>query len=359
MALPVLERVRTALPQVQTVYTFFSPSAEAFAQSLGADFTDYLPFDSTTAMRAVLDALVPTALVFSKGDVWPILMREATVRHVRTGLVSASVPERSRRAQGMSVAITHEAYGALDAIGAASQADARQLVRAGAHADRIRVTGDTRYDQAWTRAHTAPRNAAVIAALESHRPTLVAGSTWPADDAELLKAWLHVRASVPGARLVIAPHELHASHLAALEGWARGHALTIARLDMDTARDADVVLVDRMGVLADLYALADAAYVGGGFHDAGLHSLVEPAVFRVPAVIGPRHTKSRDAALMLAAGGVVSADDADALARAITRLLGDSLYRAAMSDAMGVVVASELGAADRSFEIVRELLGAV
>jgi 3-deoxy-D-manno-octulosonic-acid transferase len=62
---------------------------------------------------------------------------------------------------------------------------------------------------------------------------------------------------------------------------------------------------------------------------------------------------------MLAAGGVVSADDADALARAITRLLGDSLYRAAMSDAMGVVVASELGAADRSFEIVRELLGAV
>lgn len=359
MALPVLERVRRALPHVQIAYTFFSPSAEVFSHGVGADFTDYLPFDSAVAMRTVLDALIPTALVFSKSDVWPTLVREAAARRVRLGLVSGSVPAGSRRARGVGVAFTQAAYATLDLIGAASPTDARYLARAGARADRIRVTGDTRYDQAWTRAHAAPRHEALVRALDSERPTLLAGSTWPADEAELLRAWPRISAAIPHPRLIIAPHELRDAHIASLTAWARGHSLHVARLDAADAPDADVVLVDRMGVLADLYGIADAAYVGGGFHEDGLHSLVEPAVFRVPTVIGPRHARSRDAALMIAAGGVTSADGSEGLARAFVRILGDRAYHGAMADAMSVVVASELGAADRSFEIVRELLGAV
>jgi 3-deoxy-D-manno-octulosonic-acid transferase len=121
----------------------------------------------------------------------------------------------------------------------------------------------------------------------------------------------------------------------------------------------DVIVVDRLGVLADLYALATAAYVGGGFHDAGLHSLVEPAVFRVPVIIGPRHTDSRDAALMLATGGAVSVDDAPQLSRALIRLFTDDQERSDRAEAIGAVVAAELGAVDRTFELVRELLRTV
>ena len=123
--------------------------------------------------------------------------------------------------------------------------------------------------------------------------------------------------------------------------------------------ETDVVVVDRMGVLADLYAVATIAYVGGGFHDAGLHSLVEPAVCRVPVLVGPQHADSRDAGLMLAAGGAMSADGAEQLTRLMVRLMTDERERADRSDAIGAVVAAELGAVDRSFELVRELLRSV
>jgi 3-deoxy-D-manno-octulosonic-acid transferase len=358
MALPVLQSLRRALPNTQIAYTFFSPSAEALATQMGADFSDYLPFDSASSAAIALDALDPTVLVFSKGDVWPALVREASVQGVGLALISASIPESSRRVSGVGTLLTRDAYRALDVIGAASAEDAARIVEAGARADRVRVTGDTRYDQAWARAHTDQRHGTTVSALQSDRPTLVAGSTWRSDERELFPAWLATRASVPSARLVIAPHEPTAGRVASIMEWAAANGLSAAHLDDATAA-SDVIIVDRVGVLADLYAVATVAYVGGGFHDAGLHSLVEPAVFRVPLLVGPRHIRSRDAALMLATGGAMSADNAPQLTRALVRLMTDERERADRAEAIGNVVATELGAADRSFEIVRELLGMV
>lgn len=355
MALPLLQTVRRALPSVQIAYTFYSPSAEALAHQMDADFSDYLPFDSGSSARMALDALDPTAIVFTKADVWPALVREAAAQDVRLALVSASIPASSRRTSGMGSMLTSDAYGALDAIGAASSADAERIVEAGARASRVRVTGDTRYDQAWARARTEPRNVGTVSKLASARPTLVAGSTWRSDERELLPAWLELLTAVPNARLIIAPHELTDAHLLSIEQWARSSSLSVAGLH-EASADTDVVIVDRMGVLADLYALAMIAYVGGGFHRSGLHSLVEPAVFRAPVIVGPNNVDSRDAAMMLATGGAVSVDGAAQMARVLTRLMTDESERAARSDGMVSVVAAELGAVDRSFEIVRQLL---
>lgn len=358
MALPLLQRVRSALPSIQIAYTFYSPSAAAVAEQMGADFTDYLPFDSTSSARVVIDALDPTAIVFTKGDVWPALVREAVAQDVRLALVSASIPASSRRTTSMGAMLTRDAYGALDVVGAASLDDAARIVEAGARPSRVRVTGDTRYDQAWGRAHANRRNVETVERLESERPTLVAGSTWRSDERELLPAWLTLRETVGSARLIIAPHELADAHLTAIRKWASANELTAAGID-DANSETDVVIVDRMGVLPDLYALATVAYVGGGFHGSGLHSLVEPAVFRAPVIVGPNHVDSRDARLMLETGGIISVDDAAHFARAMIRLMTESEERADRAEAIGTVVAGELGAADRSFGIVRELLRAV
>ena len=358
MALPVLQRVRRSLPLVQTAFTFFSPSAELFAHQVGVDFSDYLAFDTPSSARNAIAALDPSALVFSKGDVWPMLVREAAAQDVRLGIVSASMPRGSMRANAIGSLLTRDAYALLDAIGAASADDAKNLVRAGAREGRVRVTGDTRYDQAWARAHSGARNIGLTNALGSSRPTLVAGSTWPSDERHLLPAWRALRSDVPNARILIAPHEPTAAHLASLERWAGEASLSFAGLDAADA-DTDVVLVDRMGVLAELYDLATVAYVGGGYHAAGLHSLVEPAVFGVPVLIGPNSARSRDAQLMLRSGGAVTVHDSAELGRQAGRLLSDARERADRSEAMRGVVAAELGAADRSFEIVRELLRTV
>jgi 3-deoxy-D-manno-octulosonic-acid transferase len=298
MARPVLTLMRTRHPGTQLAYTFFSPSAEDFSRTLAVDFCDYLPFDSAGDMRAVVDALTPRALVFSKVDVWPELVRQAQRRGVRLGMISAALSERSGRRRSVARLMLEDAYASLDAVGAVDQETADRLVQLGVRREVIEVTGDTRFDQVWQRAEALDRSSGLFARLVSDRPTLVAGSTWPSDEGPLLEAVSRVRKRTP-LRLVIAPHELSPDHLEGIRQWADRDNANFARVDEVMAGKADVVLVDRYGVLADLYALASITYVGGGFHDAGLHSVLEPAVFGAPVLFGPKHHNSRDARLLL------------------------------------------------------------
>ena len=355
-ARPVLELVRTRRPEAQLAYTYFSPSARAFAQSLDVDFRDVLPFDVATDMRAALAALAPTALVFSKLDVWPTLAREASRRGTRLGMVSATLAASSSRRSGLAGTLLREAYARLDRVGAISIEDADRLIALGVPSHRVSVTGDTRYDQVWARAQRVDRASALLAPLSNGRPTLVAGSTWPADEAVLLPAWARVAAQRPSARLIVAPHEPTAVHLAPLERWAAAAQLRAARLGASDAPEADVVIVDRVGVLGDLYALADVAYVGGAFHAAGLHSVLEPAAFGAPVLFGPRHAGARDARLLLDADAARVVDDAPSLERALLHWLDSPSERGAAGRAARDVVHAGLGAAERSYELVRELL---
>lgn len=354
-ARPVIERLRAQHPEWQVAYTFFSPSAERFAASVGADLHDYLPFDTADAARRLLDALRPTALVFAKLDLWPRLAEHAAARGVRLGMISATLSEGSGRSGAVARAVLGDAYAALDLVGTIDLADGARLTALGVRTERVRVTGDTRFDQVAARAAAVDRASALLSPLASARPTLVAGSTWPADEAVLLPAWRALRERSPDARLIIAPHEPTASHLAPIETWARGAALSVARLR--DANDAhDVVLVDRVGVLGELYALATAAYVGGGFHAAGLHSVLEPAAFGAPVLFGPRHGKSRDAGLLIAARGGQAVADADELVRAMRILLTEADTRANAGAAAKRVVRDGLGAAERSVGMVEELM---
>jgi 3-deoxy-D-manno-octulosonic-acid transferase len=197
-----------------------------------------------------------------------------------------------------------------------------------------------------------------VAALASDRPTLVAGSTWPADERPLLAAWERVRAAVPDGRLIIAPHEPTESHLAPVERWASDARLRVARLGAAAAPNADVVIVDRVGVLGELYALATISYVGGGFHSAGLHSVLEPAAFGVPVLFGPRFANSRDAALLIANGGGATETTEAGLESRLRGWLTDDRARAESGAAARALVGGGLGAADRSWRLVAALLGA-
>lgn len=354
-ARPVLTLMRQRHSDVQLAYTFFSPSAEEFARALDVDFCDYLPFDDAAEMRAAVGALRPRALVFSKLDVWPVLVREAKRSGVRVGMISATLGAASKRRRGVGALLLSDAYASLDAVGAVDAADAERLVELGVRRDVVEITGDTRFDQVWLRASQLDRESRLLVQLRSDRPTLVAGSTWPSDEAELLPAVARARERVPDLRVIIAPHELSAEHLRSVETWAVDHSLALARVDGANA-DADVVLVDRFGVLGDLYALANVAFVGGGFHDAGLHSVLEPAAYGAPVLFGPRHQRSRDALALLAAGGGRSVGDSAAIERALAEWLTDSRSRSAAGARAATMVEQGRGAAERSLALVERLL---
>ncbi len=354
-AKPVLALLRARRPDAQIAYTHFSPSGRQLAGAIDADFTDYLPFDNAADMDAALAALRPTLLVFSKLDVWPILVERAKLRGVALALISGTLPPHSRRLAGIGGAIARDAYLALDAIGATSVEDAGRFAAAGVPRSRIEVTGDTSFDQVLERADAA-RRSRVVEGLASTRFTLVAGSTWPADNRVLFPAWERFRRRDSKARLIIAPHALSDRQLGAIEAWARP-SYKLARLSEAGATSADVIIVDRYGVLGDIYAVADVAYVGGGLHRAGLHSVIEPAAFGVPVVYGATHARRRDADLLLHAGGAAAIDSAAALERAVSAWLPEAKRKAAGASALAVV-RQEAGASERTYALLTALMSA-
>lgn len=354
-ARPVIQLLREQRPDVQIFYTHFSPSAERFAASVGADLQGYLPFDTAANGRAMLDALQPTALVYSKLDVWPTLTSLAAARGVRVGMISATLAEGSGRRGALAAALLRDAYASLTLVGAIDADDADRLAALGVPSARVRVTGDTRYDQVAARATARHGASAVVSPLKSHRPTLVAGSTWPTDEKVLFAAWRALKVAVPDARLIIAPHEPTDAHCAPIKRWASESGLSCATIE-GARGDTDVILVDRVGVLGDLYALATVAYVGGGFHAAGLHSVLEPASFGVPVLFGPRHHMSRDARLLYEQHGGEPVRDVPELVRALRILFTEDDTRSRAGTAALAVVRQGIGAAEHSLALVLELL---
>jgi len=369
---PVIEALRVERPGWQIADSFFSPSAERLARSMPVDFADYLPLDRPRDVAAALDALAPTALVFGKLDVWPELTLAAAGRGVRLGLISATVAESSSRLAWPVRGWATPAYAALDRIGAIAPEDADRLERLGARPEAITVTGDTRYDSVVQRAARLDRAREPLASLAAGGVgtfTIVAGSTWPADEDVLLPAFAQLRAhrKPPPARLILAPHEPTPGHLAGIETAARDAGLPapirLTQLVEQTASwDAPLVVVDQIGLLADLYALGQTAFVGGGYHRAGLHSVLEPAVFGVPVAFGPRWRMSRDAAMLIERGGAVALPRSvggsarRVLAEQWLSWRGDGAVRTRAGAAAAGVVREGRGAAARTSALVIALL---
>lgn len=141
-----------------------------------------------------------------------------------------------------------------------------------------------------------------------------------------------------------------------MEEWARSERLSLARLGSTESAGADVILVDRTGVLGDLYSLATAAFVGGGFHGAGLHSVLEPAAFGVPVAFGPRHSNSRDAVLLHRSRGGDSVVTTDETIEVLQHWLADPAAREAAGSRARALVQRGLGAGERSYDLVMKLL---
>ena len=355
-ALPVIELLRARRPDVQIAYTFYSPSAAGFARTVAADFADYLPFDTFAHASSIVSAMSPSALVFSKLDIWPALTETAATAGIPVGVISATLPESSGRRGILARALLGDAYRAIDQVGAIDEKDAERLREQGVRAERVRVTGDTRFDQVWARAQRPPPP--IVQRLRSSRPTLVAGSTWPTDEEHLLPAWTRIRDKIPDARLIIAPHEINDGHLGDVESWAKDRSLRLARVDDPAASDADVVLVDRYGILGDLYALADVAFVGGGFHSPGIHSVLEPAAFGSPVLFGPRNERSRESSRLVAAGGGASIKGEADLSIRLDDWLGSPPSRELAGTSARRFVEEGRGAAERSYELITALLPA-
>jgi 3-deoxy-D-manno-octulosonic-acid transferase len=355
----VLLELRRLRPDAQYVYTHFSPSAAALARRLPVDVADYLPYDLPGVVDGLLAGLVPDLLVFAKLDLWPELATRASASGVTVALVAATVSPGSGRLRWPARGLLRPGYEAVAAAGAIAEEDAERLARLGVERQRIRVLGDPRFDSVAARVHAAPSGEALPAL--GGPGTLVAGSTWPEDEAVVLRAFAQARSRRPDLRLILVPHEPTEAHLRGAEEAAASLGLPRPVRLSDGGGSAPLILVDRIGVLARLYGEGDFAYVGGGYGRAGLHSVLEPAACGVPVAFGPRWQNSRDAGLLLSAGAAVAlpagvGQASQTLAEWWLGGSADPAARAVAGQRSREVVERGLGAARRSAELLTELI---
>ncbi len=359
MAQAIAEAMRADNPDLQLALTIFSPSAERVLPDMPVDVAGYLPWDTPAEASAMVRALRPSVIGFVRTEVWPLMLGAAQAAGARAALVNAVLAPSSSRLRWPARALLADVYRRLDAVGAVSAAHARRFQLLGVPEGRVHVTGDARFDQVLRRIDRIDRARPLLQRLRTGAaPLLVAGSTWPLDERVLTDA-LAPLLRARRVRLVIAPHEPQPSHLKAIEALLDGAGLAHARLDAveqgSASPNVNTIVVDRVGVLADLYAAAHAAYVGGGFGSAGLHSVVEPAALGVPVLFGPRHGNAVEAGELAAAGGGMIVETADGLRSRVEHWLADEAARMAAGRAARAFTLERAGAAEANGRLLATL----
>jgi 3-deoxy-D-manno-octulosonic-acid transferase len=359
-ARPVISAIERRFPRVPVILTFSSPSGYHFAmkrEKVGDGairFIDYLPADTRGNMRMCLSAANPRLLVLVKFDLWPNLVWEAKRAGVPVVLIAATLSPSSRRLSAIGRWFYGRVYASLDRILAISEDDAGRFRTSTPDHPAIAVAGDTRFDRVMER--WEKRDGTRLDIASAGGPVVIAGSTWPADEAHLLGALRSLLGDRPALRVIIAPHEPVAAHVEPLVAWARSCGWKVARVsDGPVGADSRVVVLDTVGVLAEAYRLGDVAYVGGSF-STGVHSVIEPAIAGMPVVFGPVHDNSFEALQLLERGAAASASDEDGIRERIGVWIDDREARERAGQAARAYVEGQTGASEKCMAVLGEFL---
>ena len=211
----------------------------------------------------------------------------------------------------------------------------------------VTVTGDTRFDRVLDIQQAAQEAPVVDAFVHdkagNKRFTLVAGSSWPQDEAFLLPYFN----AHPEMKLVIAPHEIHEAHLAAIERALSRPAIRLSQVkEASDIQGKECLIIDCFGLLSSIYRYGEVAYVGGGF-GAGIHNTLEAAVYGVPVLFGPNFQKFKEAKDLIAAGGGISVANGQEFAAQMDRFQSDAQALGAAGKAAGQFVQQNAGSTAR------------
>ncbi|WP_345740281.1 3-deoxy-D-manno-octulosonic acid transferase [Synergistes jonesii] len=248
------------------------------------DFHIYYPWDKTKFVRRALDSLRPAAFVAAETELWPNMLGECRERGVPAFLVNGRISDRTwRRISGaLYKRIAARAYSLFDEILLRDEEDARRLSSIGVDAAKLHVTGDGKVDALLARKDFSARDE-WLEKFGAERPIFMAGSTHAGEDEKALAAFESLRGALPDARLIIAPrHPERADAVCRLIP----PKYVFAKLSQLTP-EWDILIVDKIGVLFELYGTARAAFVGGSFTDDGGQNILEPFSWGVPVQYGP------------------------------------------------------------------------
>ena len=303
------------------VNMFFSPSGYRHAESNDeADQFIYAPFDTPWAVWRLFDRVKPTILVIAKHDVWPSQLWMARAMEIPVLLINASMSDSSSRLRWWSRWFHRSLYRYIFKIYTISKADKDNLLKI-VSKERLFLAGDTKFDQVSIRKEQTKNRKLLPAKFRKDKRVLVLGSVWPSDLKVLFPVLEKLLTEYSDLNLLIVPHEPSQKHLKEISGNFPDACLYS---QLKKYKKQRVIMVDAIGVLADLYKYAHIAYVGGSFKE-GVHNVMEAAVYSVPVIYGPVVTGSNEAEEMAQNGcGGFVVNDQNELHEILDSLLNDS-----------------------------------
>jgi 3-deoxy-D-manno-octulosonic-acid transferase len=355
VARPLLGELRRRHPDLPIVLSATTSTGLALATGAHlADVTLPFPVDLPGPVRRLMNAASPRLVVLVETELWPELLAACGVRRIPVGLVNARVSDRSFAGYRAIRSIMRPLLQPVSVALAQSEEDATRLAKVGVPAERIRVTGNIKFD-----AHPAgapPRVLDELRRLAGERRVVIAGSTMVGEDEQVLDAIVRLP---PERRpfLLLAPrHPERASAVLQVVA-ARGLSVVRRTLLAEAPPACGVVVLDTVGELAALYRIADVAFIGGSLVPTGGHNPIEPARFGVPVLTGP-HVRNFAAVYrhFVSAGAARIVHSPQELADTLTRWLADAASARAAGEAGLRLLEQNAGATARTVDALERFL---
>ena len=345
--LPVLTALKNNHPEYFYLVTFFSPSGYEVRKNHGiADLVTYLPWDTKADVKRFVALVNPVMALLVKYEFWPNLIRELQRKEVPLYLISGLFRQNQRffKPWGNSQRKLLREFAHLFVQ---NEASLKLLQSIGVQ--QVSVSGDTRFD----RVGAAKEPLAFMDTFVGARKCIVAGSTWPEDEALLLEA---IRQTPKDWCWLIAPHEMHEAKLNHLMAQLPKGSLRYTQNEEATFDGCPVLVLDTVGMLGRSYPYASLAYVGGGMGTSGLHNILEPAAEGVPIVIGKNYDTFPEAKNLIALGGVISVATADACSKQLSILQENDALREEKGSTNKNYVRTNQGATAKTLSLLNQHL---
>lgn len=361
-AVPLVKELRQRYPQKKIVVSNVTETGREVAQKIaGVDLCIYFPFDYPFAVAGALKRVRPSLLLIMETEIWPNFIRKAHALGIPVVLVNGRISDRSFRRYVKLSWFFGPVLRLLSAVCMQSGEDARRIQAVGALPAQVQVTRNLKYDIA-VPTRSVPEREQIKAryCLPGDVLIFTAGSTHEGEEAAVIAAYQAALQSGISVVMVLVPrHPERAGQVAGLLAAAGGsYRLRSALHENEGALAAgEVLLVDTVGELLNLYAVSDVVYVGGSLVPTGGHNVLEPAALSVPVIFGPHMDNFREiSALVLSGGAGIQVADGDELAEQLQALLKDSDRRRQMGTRGAKLIGENSGSADLHCTVIERFL---
>lgn len=325
-AKPIIEKLRED-KNVNILITFFSPSG--YTNSLKYPYADviaYFPYDTPGMTNRFLNLVHPNLAIFMRYDIWPNMIWQLEKKGIPSFIVDATMRKKTPRKWIFSKSFHKSLFTRITRILTVSKEDEENFKAFKIRQDRIRQVGDTRFDRVYQKGFQAKEKKLFKEGFFSGKKVFVMGSSWESDQEVMLPALMKLMKYDPNVITVIVPHEPTILHLEEIEQQISNEYKAIRFSYLNNYDGERIIIIDSIGILLTLYSYANASYVGGSFKQ-GIHNVLEPAVYGIPVIFGPKHENSHEAIRLAQSGGAFVINNKITAYKILRKIFSDDSVR--------------------------------